>query len=63
MRRLLIAPAAALGGLVMFLPAVDAAPTTEIASPWVEGHSSRTRLIGGHGMAGVELQMPDGWKT
>ena len=34
------------------------------ASEWVEGHSSRARLIGGGGgMAGVELQLPEGWKT
>ena len=36
----------------------------EIASDWVEGHSSRARLVGGgDGMAGVELQLPEGWKT
>ena len=35
------------------------------ASDWIEGHSSRARLIdgGGGGMAGIELQLPEGWKT
>ncbi len=34
------------------------------ASEWVEGHNSRARLIdGGGGIAGVELQLPEGWKT
>jgi DsbC/DsbD-like thiol-disulfide interchange protein len=32
-------------------------------SDWAEGRSSRARLIGGNGMAGVEVQMPEGWKT
>ena len=33
---------------------------------WAEGHNSRARLIAGtagRGIAGVELQMPEGWKT
>ncbi len=47
----------------MLATAVDAAPQAEIASPWVEGHNSRARLVGGHGVAGVELQLPEGWKT
>ena len=33
------------------------------ASEWVEGHNSRARLIAGNGIAGVELQLPEGWKT
>jgi DsbC/DsbD-like thiol-disulfide interchange protein len=33
------------------------------ASPWAEGHNSRARLIAGDGVAGVELQLPEGWKT
>lgn len=35
----------------------------ELASAWAEGHSSRARLVGGAGMAGVEVQLPEGWKT
>lgn len=63
MRRLLIAPASALCGLVVFLPMTDAAIGAEITSPWVEGHNSRARLVGGASMAGIELQLPEGWKT
>lgn len=38
--------------------------TQTAASEWVEGHNSRARLIGGGaGMVGVELQLPEGWKT
>jgi DsbC/DsbD-like thiol-disulfide interchange protein len=43
------------------LLAVTAA--TGDASDWAQGHSSRARLIAGDGMAGVEVQMPEGWKT
>ena len=32
-------------------------------SDWVDGHYSRTRLIGGGGLVGVELDLPEGWKT
>lgn len=42
-------------------PAADAGADT--ASAWVEGHSSRARLIAGGGMGGVEVQLADGWKT
>jgi DsbC/DsbD-like thiol-disulfide interchange protein len=49
------------GLLLAFLPA--AAATGLLVSDWVEGHSSRARLIAGSGMAGVEVQMPEGWKT
>ncbi|MFN3624243.1 MAG: protein-disulfide reductase DsbD domain-containing protein [Hyphomicrobium sp.] len=62
MRRLLIAPASALC-LAVLLPMADAATGAEIASPWVEGHKSRARLVGGASMAGIELQLPEGWKT
>ncbi|MGI9404083.1 MAG: protein-disulfide reductase DsbD domain-containing protein [Hyphomicrobium sp.] len=34
-----------------------------LSSGWAEGHNSRVRLIAGKGLAGVELQMPEGWKT
>lgn len=34
-----------------------------LSSDWAEGHNSRVRLIAGKGLAGVELQMPKGWKT
>jgi len=33
------------------------------ASDWVDGHSSRARLIASGGLAGVELELPAGWKT
>jgi DsbC/DsbD-like thiol-disulfide interchange protein len=51
--------------LTVLLPAlVPARAATELqATDWVEGHSSRARLIAGSGMAGVEVQMPEGWKT
>lgn len=62
MRKRFIRPAAALGALAL-LVAADGAIAAEIASPWVEGHSSRARLIGGAGIAGVELVLPEGWKT
>jgi DsbC/DsbD-like thiol-disulfide interchange protein len=35
----------------------------EVTSDWAEGHSSRVRLVGGGNIAGVELQLPEGWKT
>lgn len=63
MRRPFFALVAALGGAVMLLPAVGTAARAEIASPWAEGHNSRARLVGGAGMAGIELQLPEGWKT
>ena len=35
-----------------------------LSSDWAEGHSSRARLIaGGDKVAGVEVEMADGWKT
>jgi DsbC/DsbD-like thiol-disulfide interchange protein len=36
---------------------------TGVASEWADGHSSRARLIAGNGIVGVELQLPEGWKT
>ncbi|MGZ5914086.1 MAG: protein-disulfide reductase DsbD domain-containing protein, partial [Hyphomicrobium sp.] len=48
-------------GLLSAPTSVEAA--TGLASDWVEGHSSRARLIAGNGMAGVEVEMPEGWKT
>jgi DsbC/DsbD-like thiol-disulfide interchange protein len=48
-------------GSLLLPPAVRAA--TDNVSDWVQGHSSRARLIAGNGMAGVEVQMPEGWKT
>ncbi|KWT64368.1 putative thiol:disulfide interchange protein [Hyphomicrobium sulfonivorans] len=44
-----------------FLAAATA--SAEVASDWAEGHYSRTRLIGGGGLIGVELELPEGWKT
>lgn len=37
--------------------------SAELASDWVDGHYSRTRLIGAGGLVGVELDLPAGWKT
>jgi DsbC/DsbD-like thiol-disulfide interchange protein len=34
-----------------------------LESEWVQGHNSRARLIGGAGIAGIELELPEGWKT
>lgn len=62
MRKFLIVTATALGGLTLLGAGTEAAPA-DIASAWVEGHSSRARLIGGAGIAGIELQLPEGWKT
>jgi DsbC/DsbD-like thiol-disulfide interchange protein len=40
-----------------------AAQATGLESQWVDGHNSRARLISGGGIAGVELELPEGWKT
>ncbi|MDH4982452.1 protein-disulfide reductase DsbD domain-containing protein [Hyphomicrobium sp. D-2] len=40
-----------------------ATASAEVASDWVDGHYSRTRLIGSGGLVGVELELPAGWKT
>jgi DsbC/DsbD-like thiol-disulfide interchange protein len=61
MKRVHLVGACLLAVLLGFAPA-DAA-TGLLVSDWVEGHSSRARLIAGNGMAGVEVQMPEGWKT
>lgn len=54
----------------------EAAAAEELASPWVEGHNVRTRLIAGVGevqlgrltftdqvVAGLEMELGEGWKT
>jgi DsbC/DsbD-like thiol-disulfide interchange protein len=62
MCRYLTLPVVTIAGLALLAaPAVYAAVGN--ASEWVEGHSSRARLISSGGMAGVELQLPEGWKT
>jgi DsbC/DsbD-like thiol-disulfide interchange protein len=63
MRTILSFPVVALAGLnLLGAPTVHAAPGA--ASEWVEGHSSRARILNGGGnLAGVELQLPEGWKT
>jgi DsbC/DsbD-like thiol-disulfide interchange protein len=63
MRTILSFPVVALAGLTLLgAPTVHAAPGA--ASEWVEGHSSRARILNGGGnLAGVELQLPEGWKT
>jgi DsbC/DsbD-like thiol-disulfide interchange protein len=48
-------------GVLHTLPSASA--LAGVASPWAEGHNSRARLIAGDGVAGVELQLPEGWKT
>ena len=48
-------------GALSALPAGSAAEG--LSSEWAKGHNSRARLIAGKGLAGVELQMPEGWKT
>jgi DsbC/DsbD-like thiol-disulfide interchange protein len=42
---------------------VRTAAASETASEWVDGHGSRARLIAGNGMAGVEIELAEGWKT
>ena len=48
-------------GLLPALPAGGVA--SGLSSDWAEGHNSRVRLIAGKDLAGVELQLPEGWKT
>jgi DsbC/DsbD-like thiol-disulfide interchange protein len=53
----------ALAGILMVAASIPGSAGIA-ASDWAEGHNSRARLIaGGAGMAGVELQLPEGWKT
>jgi DsbC/DsbD-like thiol-disulfide interchange protein len=61
MKRIHLAGLSLLCGL--FVPFAAAEAATGISSDWVVGHSSRVRLIAGNGMAGVEVQLPEGWKT
>lgn len=61
MRRYLTLLASVLAATLTLAPPAPAA--VEVASEWVQGHGSRARLVGGGGMAGVELQLPEGWKT
>ena len=68
-----IAFVVAAAGLALVLdaaapPRVQAAQDWEGASPWVELHASRARLVAGPAkpslrLAGVEIAMDDGWKT
>lgn len=62
MRKDLNLSAVMLGSLLLAF-ALHGTAKAELASAWVEGHSSRARLVGGAGMAGVEVQLPEGWKT
>jgi len=62
MKRVHLVAACLLPVLVLALAPARAA-TGLLVSDWVEGHSSRARLIAGSGMAGVEVEMPEGWKT
>jgi DsbC/DsbD-like thiol-disulfide interchange protein len=64
-------PARAVACLALLCTIAPAAAAAELASAWAEGHNSRARLVAGHvagqvagvGLAGVEVQMPEGWKT
>ncbi|HWK39004.1 MAG TPA: protein-disulfide reductase DsbD domain-containing protein [Hyphomicrobium sp.] len=52
------------GALALFAACAAAtAAVAEVTSDWVSGHSSRARLVGGGGILGVELELPQGWKT
>jgi DsbC/DsbD-like thiol-disulfide interchange protein len=62
MKRVHLVGACLLSVLLPALVPVEAA-TGLLVSDWADGHSSRARLIAGSGMAGVEVQMPEGWKT
>jgi DsbC/DsbD-like thiol-disulfide interchange protein len=67
MTRLFPSPARSLSCVALFgfvLLVLPSAPASAgLASEWSEGHNSRARLIAGDGVAAVELQMPEGWKT
>ena len=60
MLRTTASPASFLWGLVVVCASAHA---TGLESQWVDGHNSRARLISGGGIAGVELELPEGWKT
>ncbi len=60
--------AAALALAVAFGPSAIAARAEDAASAWVQGHMVRTRLLAGgladgKLVAGVVMEMADGWKT
>lgn len=61
MRRYLTLLAGTIVGLAIWVGA--AAAVAGVVSEWVEGHGSRARLISGGGIAGVELELAEGWKT
>ena len=63
MTRSLPSPARAILCLSLLLALPSAGACAGLASDWAVGHNSRARLIAGNGVAGVELQMPEGWKT
>lgn len=57
---------------LMLLAALPLPADAALESPWAKGHSSRARLIAGSvavpekgltTLAGVEIEMPPGWKT
>ena len=63
MRRFLSFPIVAAIGLAL-LGAPDAYAASDAASEWVQGHSSRVRILSAGGnLADIELQLPEGWKT
>lgn len=62
-RRRLRSPARALVCFGLLLALSSASAAAALVSDWAQGHNSRARLIAGEDIAGVELQMPEGWKT
>src|SRR6185503_19169941 len=60
MRRTAASLASVLCVLVVVCPTAHA---TGLESQWVDGHNSGGRVISGGGIAGVELELPEGWKT
>src|SRR4051812_8703909 len=63
MRRRIQTAARALACLMPLLAAAGSATAGAGSSDWAAGNNSRARLLSGNGIAGVEVQMPDGWKT
>jgi DsbC/DsbD-like thiol-disulfide interchange protein len=67
---LVVCISAALGFAAIGLAAGPAAVPISVASPWVELHKARVRLVAGPGLkrpksyvAGVEIALDEGWKT
>jgi DsbC/DsbD-like thiol-disulfide interchange protein len=59
----LLTPARICLGLGIFVALGATSASAGLATDWAVGHASRARLIAGNGVAGVEVEMADGWKT